>query len=209
MTAATAPELHRPFSYDVTWSGEAVPEKNAAATTITTVANTRRSDDTPEGYAEQLAVLRACEARDVVTQWIVDQVSRLAPSPFSAKAQELIKSYAPPDPEADRQFRELALITAYALLMLPAAALWGLVGWAASGGSRPSETIVRIGWGALVVLLAGMGLHLIRYYDAMIGKLRGRGTKRASPSWPRASSDLDFLVQVALGVLAVILGAPR
>jgi hypothetical protein len=54
-----------------------------------------------------------------------------------------------------------------------------------------------------------MGLHLIRYYDATIGKLRDRGTKRANPSWPRASSDLDFVVQIALGVLAVILGAPR
>jgi hypothetical protein len=140
---------------------------------------------------------------------MVDRVSRLAPSPFSIKAQELIKSYAPPDPAAERRFRELALLTGHALLLVPAAGLWGLRGWAASGGFRPSETVVRIGWGALVVLLAGMGLHLIRYYDAMIGKRRGRGAKRANLSWPRASSDIDFVVQVALGVLAVILGAPR
>ena len=167
------------------------------------------TEDARCGDVPEVAVLRACEARDVVTQWIVNQVSRLAPSPFSAKAQTLIKSYAPPDPQADRQFRELALVTGHALLMLPAAGLWGLLGWAASGGSRPSETFVKIGWGVLVVLLSGIGLHLIRYYDAMIGKLRGRGTKRPNPSWPRASNDLDFVVQIALGVLAVILGAPR
>jgi hypothetical protein len=145
----------------------------------------------------------------VLTQWIVVQVSRLAPSHFSTETQDLIKKYAPPDPETDRQFRELVLVTGHALLVPPAAGLWGFVGWAVSGGSRPSEAVVRIGWGALVVLLAGIGLHLIRYYDAIIGKARGRGRKRADPSWPRASSDLDFVVQIALGVLAVILGAPR
>lgn len=146
----------------------------------------------------------------MVTQWIVAQVSRLAPSPFSPDVQGVIERYAPPDPEQDRQFRELVLVTGHAVLTILVAALWGLVGWAVSGGSRPSEAVVRIGWGAMVVLLAGMGLHLIRYCDAMIGKARGRGGegKGATSSWPRASSDLDFVVQLALGVLAVTVGDP-
>ena len=129
---------------------------------------------------------------------------------FSPEVDKLIERYAPADPEGDRQFRELALVTGHAALVVPAVGLWGFVGWAVSGGSRPSEAVVRIGWGAVVVLLAGVGLHLIRYYDAMIGKARGRGRgrKRADPSWPRASSDLDFLVQIALGILAVTVGVP-
>lgn len=153
------------------------------------------------------ALLRS--SQDVLTQWIVAQVSRVAPSPFSREVDEFIERYAPPDPEGDRQFRELALVIGHAVLMAPAVGLWGFVGWAVSGNSRPSEAVVRIGWGAVVALLAGTGLHLIRYYDAMIGSARGRrGRQRVEPSWPRASSDLDFIVQIAIGALAVTVGSP-
>jgi hypothetical protein len=144
----------------------------------------------------------------VVTEWIVVQVRRLAPSPFSTEAQELIEKYAPPDAEADRQVDELALVAGHALLVIPALGLWALLGWVLSGGHRPSDVFVRIGWGAVVVLLAGIGLHLIRYYDALIGKARGRGKARTDLRWPRVSGDLDFVVQCAVGLLAVVLGAP-
>jgi hypothetical protein len=131
------------------------------------------------------------------------------PSSFSPEVDELIEKYAPADPEGDRQLRELCLVAAHATLTIPVGILWGFVGWAVSGGSRPSEAVVRIGWAAMVVLLAGIGLHLFRYYDAMIGSARGRrGRQRADPSWPRASSDLDFVVQIAIGVLAVTVGSP-
>ncbi len=146
----------------------------------------------------------------MVTEWIVSQVARLAPSPFSGEAQELIGRYAPPDSEADRQFNELALVTGHALLVIPVVGLWGLLGWVLSGGHRPSDALVRVGWGALVVLFAGIGLHLIRYYDAYVGRVggRGRGKPRTDLRWPRASGDLDFVVQFAVGLLAVVLGAP-
>jgi hypothetical protein len=143
----------------------------------------------------------------VLTDWIFVQASRVAPSPFSNETQELIKKYVPSRPEEDRQFRELALVVGYSLLLPPAVGLWGLIGWLVSGGYRPSEEFVRIGWGLIVVLLAGLGLHLIRYYDARFKARRGGGT-RSDPRWPRASTDLDFVVQIAVGVAAAILGAP-
>jgi hypothetical protein len=60
----------------------------------------------------------------------------------------------------------------------------------------------------MVVLLAGLGLHLIRYYDALWSKSRGRPSSDRPHRWPRASSDLDLLVQAALGIAAFVLGAP-
>ena len=144
----------------------------------------------------------------MLTAWIVAQVSKLAPSPFSTEAQELIAKYAPPNPEADRQFRELALVVGYALLMVPAVAIWGLVGWIVSSGGQPSDGVVRIGWSVMVVLIAGLGLHLIRYYDALWAKRRARSPSGTAHRWPRTSSDLDLLLQAALGVTALILGAP-
>jgi hypothetical protein len=143
----------------------------------------------------------------VLTDWIFAQASRVAPSPFSNETQQLIKDYVPPNPEPDRQFRELALVVGYSLPLPPAVGLWGLVGWLVSGGYEPSDEFVRIGCGLIVVLLAGLGLHLIRYYDALFKARRAGGT-RSDHRWPRASTDLDFFVQIAVGVAAAIHGAP-
>ncbi len=158
---------------------------------------------------DQRAVLWACEAFGVtLTEWIVVQVKEsVAPSRFSTGAQDLIAKYAPADPEADRQVDELALVTAYALLLIPVLAVWGFLAWMLSGGNRPSNLVVGIGWGAIAVILVGIGLHLIRYYDALFGKARGQGKGRPRLSWPWVSGDLDFLVQIACGLLAVLLGA--
>ena len=143
-----------------------------------------------------------------VTEWIVVRVKeRVAPSPFSPGAQELIAKYAPANLEADRQVDELALVTAYALLLIPVLAVWAFLAWLLSGGNRPSNLVVGIGWGAIAVILVGMGLHLIRYYDALIGKMRGQGKRRPRLSWPWVSGDFDFLVQIACGLLAALFGA--
>jgi hypothetical protein len=143
----------------------------------------------------------------VLTDWIFAQASRIAPSPFSRETQDLIKKYAPRRPEADRQFRELALVVGYSVGVLPAVSLWGLVGWLTSGGRRPSDAFVRIGWALLVILLAGLALHLIRYYDALV-QVRSARTLGGNRRWPRASTDLDFVVQIAVGAAAAVLGAP-
>lgn len=143
-----------------------------------------------------------------LTEWIVVQVKeRVAPSPFSPRAQELIEKYAPADPEAERQVDELALVTAYGLLLIPVLAVWAFLAWVLSVGNRPSSLVVGIGWGAIAVILVGIGLHLIRYYDALIGKVRGQGNRRPRLFWPSVSGDLDFLVQIACGLLAVLFGA--
>jgi hypothetical protein len=142
----------------------------------------------------------------VLTDWIVAQASRVAPSPFSNETQELIKKYVPTHPEKDRRFRELALVVGYSLPLPPVAGFLAFAGWLVYGGDRPSDQFVRIVWGLIVVLLAGLWLHLIRFCDASVAVRRG-GT-RSDHRWPRASSDLDFIVQIAVGVAAVILGAP-
>ena len=146
---------------------------------------------------------------DVLTDWIVAQVSRLAPSPFSPEVQVVISRYAPTRPEGDRQFRELALVVGYSALMIPAIALFAFVGWTISKADRGASAVVgKVGWGLVVVLLAGVGLHLIRYYDALISNARSREGRVADRRSPRASSDLDLLVQIAAGVAAAILGPP-
>jgi type III secretory pathway component EscS len=145
---------------------------------------------------------------NVLTRWIVTQVSRIAPSPFSSDAQALISKYAPPKPEAERQFRELALVVAHSLPMIVVVAVWGLVAWIVSSGGQVSDQVVRVGWSLTVVLIAGLVLHLIRYYDALGSKARGRVPDDPRHRWPRVSSDLDLLVQAAIGVVAFIAGAP-
>jgi hypothetical protein len=153
---------------------------------------------------------------DVLTDWIVAQVSRLAPSPFSSEVQEVIKTYAPPNPEADRQLRELKLVGGYGLLVIPAVALWAVLAWAASsaGGHEAVEDVLRVGWALIVGLFVGIGLHLIRYYDALIsqvrdGRRRRTATREHVPGWPRSSTDADFLLQIVASVVAAIIGAPR
>jgi hypothetical protein len=60
----------------------------------------------------------------------------------------------------------------------------------------------------VVGLLVGIGLHVVRYYDALIRVARDRDS-RTNQRWPLVSSDLDFLVQIAIGIVAAVLGAPR
>jgi hypothetical protein len=151
----------------------------------------------------------------VLTDWIVVQASRLAPSPFSSEVEEVIGTYAPPNPEADRQLRELTLVCAHALLLIPVVGLWAFVAWVASAasGHEAFEHVVRIGWALTVGLLAGMGLHLLRYYDAYIGKVRNRRRSPTDPTervarWPRLSTDIDFLLLIAVSVAVAMIGAP-
>ncbi|HEY8724927.1 MAG TPA: hypothetical protein VIL92_13855 [Gaiellaceae bacterium] len=92
--------------------------------------------------------------------------------------------------------------------MVPTVALFALVGWTVDSMTGSTEWITRLGWGLLVVLLTGIGLHLVRYYDALIRRNRGRQLAESQARWPMISSDLDLVIQVVIGVVAVALGAP-
>ena len=157
----------------------------------------------------------------MLTEWLAALGERLTrPSlPFSDEAQQLIKKYAPPTPEADRQVREGTLVAIHAALMIPLVASWGIAGWIATavGGDGTRGAVLRLGWALLVGWLAVMTLHLGRYYDAFICRRRcagrtgaGREASGARPRrWPRRSSDADFVLGLAVGVGVFMLGAPK
>jgi len=151
-------------------------------------------------------------SRDDLTRWISDEVRRrVAPSPFSRETQDVISRYAPPDPVGERQLKELALVTGHALMLVAFVAVWATAAWVSSksGDRHVAQDTIRVGWAVTAGLLAGMTLHLLRYYDALARKLRGRGPGTRSRAWPVASSDYDFLVQTLVAVLAAVHGAPR
>jgi hypothetical protein len=144
----------------------------------------------------------------MVTEWFGAQARRIAPSPFSQRTEELIAEYAPVNPEENRQIAELGLVACYGLAMVPTVALFALVGWTVDSMTGSTEWVARLGWGFLVVLLSGTGLHLVRYYDALIRRTRGRQLAESQARWPMISGDLDLVIQVVIGVVAVGLGAP-
>jgi hypothetical protein len=92
--------------------------------------------------------------------------------------------------------------------MVPTVALWGFVGWTVDSMTGSTEWVTRLGWGLLVVLLTGLGLHLVRYYDALIRRTRGRQPAESQARWLVISGDLDLVIQVVIGVVAVVVGAP-
>lgn len=144
----------------------------------------------------------------MVTEWLGAQARRISPSPFSPRTEALIAEYAPANPEENRQIAELGLVACYGLAMVPAVALFVLVGWTVDSMTGSTEWVTRLGWGFLVVLLSGTGLHLVRYYDALIRRARGRQLAESQARWPIISGDLDLVIQVVIGVVAVVLGAP-
>jgi hypothetical protein len=145
----------------------------------------------------------------VLTDRIVNAMGNLASSPFFDETQGLIRKYAPSRPQADRQVRELSLVAGYALSMIPAVVIWTIAAWgvSAAAGDQAFEVVIRLGWGLVVGLLVGIGLHLVRYYDALIRVAHDRDS-RTNQRWPLVSSDLDFLVQISVGMVAAALGAP-
>jgi hypothetical protein len=144
----------------------------------------------------------------MVTEWLCAQARRTAPSPFSPGTDPLIAEYAPANPEENRQLAELGLVAYYGLAMVPTVALFALAGWTVDSMSGSTEWFTRLGWGFLVVLLSGTGLHLVRYYDALIRRARERQLGESQSRWPIISGDLDLVIQVVIGVVAVVLGAP-
>lgn len=63
-----------------------------------------------------------------MTEWLDALARRLAPSPFQPETEALIAKYASANREANRQIAELGLVVCYAVAMIPAVALFALVG---------------------------------------------------------------------------------
>ena len=106
----------------------------------------------------------------------------------------------------------------YAVSLVAAVAIWGMLGWLVSRSGRPGadQVVFWMGCAVLVGLLAGMALHLARYYDALISRRsdwqpdpdQKTGLKEAH-AWPRRSSDADFILQLGASVCALVIGGLR
>jgi hypothetical protein len=151
----------------------------------------------------------------MLTAWMTSQQERLAPSPWSAETQALIRKYATPVPERHRQLDEVTLTAIHGIIILLATALVALAGWLASlVGVHANATLATAYAGVAGGLCTGMFLHIARYFDALIGSSRaGRRRQmdgeaacpRGALRWPRASSDADFAVALAAGACFVVL----
>jgi hypothetical protein len=142
----------------------------------------------------------------MLTGWMIAQQKRIAPSPWSAETAQIIRKYAPPSPQADRQIDELTLVAVHGMLMVLFVALLALAGWLSSLSSPRAEGAVAVfGLAILGAFCAGIVVHLIRYYDALICRKRAeRGKAVSVVRWPRGSSDADFLIAIAVAVAVLI-----
>jgi hypothetical protein len=114
------------------------------------------------------------------------------------------------DPSRVRQFSEMALVVASGCALVFTLVVWGLLGWFVSfmDSASGSRVIYVVGTGAIAFLLAGLALHGLRYYLAVIGGARHRdstptATSDRQPIWLTRSSDWDFLIQAFVGLLVV------
>ena len=131
--------------------------------------------------------------------WLAGRTSKLVTRPaFSPDIQGLIDRYAPPNTEVERQLFELALVIANSVLVVGVTAITALVGWL-TATHLGRHSLGGIYAGAVGVALCGVGVHLARYYDALIGKFTKK--QRSNIGWPRRSGDLDLILQLGVGLL--------
>jgi hypothetical protein len=152
----------------------------------------------------------------MLTAWLISQQERLAPSPWSPETQRLLRKYGSPSPERERQFDELTLVAVHGVFIFLATAFVALLGFLTSPGARATAIFATTYAGVAGGLCTGLFLHLGRYYDALICRLRAERRSRsrvdgadAKPTqalrWPRASSDTDFVVAMAASACIVLL----
>ena len=143
-----------------------------------------------------------------VAAWVEDHVTD---PPWTAETQALIDKYAAPPSAARRaRYQELALVVAHALIMIPFILGLAFVGALSTelGIDGAKGAIYRVAVAGLTWCSVGLALHLWRFYDALIAVYRSRrDPTRAAASWqwPRASSDLDFILQAVVAVVATAL----
>jgi hypothetical protein len=135
---------------------------------------------------------------------MIAQKERLAPLPWSAVTQQIIRTYAPEHPEQDRQLNEVTILAVLGLLLFLSALLLAIAGWLTSLVSTDVERVIRV-LGALLVGGLGVGvcLHVVRFCDATIcarAERSGDADARTTLThrWPRASSDVDFMVMLVV-----------
>jgi len=141
---------------------------------------------------------------DRVATWII---ARVAPSPWTETTQALIKEYAGASRSERRiQQREVALIVAHGLVMIPFILLVALAGGLATrlGSPAPTDAIQRVGIAGLAWCITGVVLHLGRYCLGWVTLSRAdaqHSDGSMEGHWPRRSSDLDFLAQTLVAIV--------
>lgn len=148
----------------------------------------------------------------MLTAWMISQQERFAPAPWSADTSQLLAKYTRRSFQRDRQLDELTLVAVHGMLLLLTTVGLGLVAWLASlAGARANATFATIYACVAGGLCAGLFLHLARYYDALICRVRTErhvdqeaASDPSAPRWPRASSDADLVVLIAISACIVL-----
>jgi hypothetical protein len=152
----------------------------------------------------------------MLTAWMISQQERLARSPRSAETEQLLQKYSPRSRARDRQLDELTLVAVHGVFLFLGTAVLVLLAWLTSlVGARANATFATIYAGMAGGLCTALFVHLARYYDALICRVRterragvdGGAAKGATLlRWPRASSDADLLVVIAVSASIIFLG---
>jgi len=141
----------------------------------------------------------------VLTERVIGSFrERTAKSLRTATEMEITSRY--PRPAAlQARTNEAALIAVHSLATLLFIVTLALAG-SISGTLRIEDSglLTRAAAAGLTFCVSGTFLHLLRFYDAQIAIWRSR--PEVNWSWPRSSSDLDFLVQLlaAVAIAALI-----
>jgi hypothetical protein len=149
--------------------------------------------------------------RPMLTTWMISQQERFAPAPWSADTSQVFEKHTRRAAERDRQLDELTLVAVHGMFLFLATVGLSLVAWLASlADARANATFATTYACVASGLCAGLFLHLARYYDALICRVRAErdvgeqaANNRGAPRWPRASSDADLLVLIAVSVCIV------
>jgi hypothetical protein len=150
----------------------------------------------------------------MLTAWMISQQERFAPLPWSAETRLLIRKYGSRSQAGGRQLDELTLVAVHGMLLLFGTAVLVLSAWLISPvGARANATFATIYEGVAGGLCTGLFLHLVRYYDALICRVRterrsfreGEAAKTATLlRWPRASTDADLAVVIAVSACIIL-----
>ena len=145
---------------------------------------------------------------------MISQQERLSPAPWSVETEQLIRKYNPRSPARDRQLAELTLVAVHGVLLLLGTVVLVWLAWLTSPvGARANATFATVYAGVAGGLCTGLFLHIARYYDALICRMRterraGDGEAAKAPAvlrWPRASSDADLVVLIAVSACIIVL----
>jgi hypothetical protein len=149
----------------------------------------------------------------VLTRRIVNLVSRsVGATQLGPVAREYGAKFSISEPEAydELAVRELALVVFNGLILVVALGLTASSAavFSSVGSDEGFKASLAILIGAATWAIAGLFLHLTRYYVVLSFGSRRVTARREentvkSDGWPGASSDLDFVVQLAAAAVAI------